>query len=48
VYETAKRFEGVGRDEYANVKNTVKSKLKSFLYDKTGRTPMILPIVIEI
>lgn len=48
VYEIAKRFEGVGRDEYANVKNTVKSKLKSFLYDKTGRTPMILPIVIEI
>ena len=48
VYEMAKRFEEVGRDEYPGVKSTVKSKLKSFLYDKTGRTPMILPIVIEI
>ena len=48
VYEIAKRFEEVGRDEYPGVKSTVKSKLKSFLYDKTGRTPMILPIVIEI
>jgi ribonuclease J len=48
VYEIAKRFEEVGKDEYPNVKSAVKSKLKSFLYDKTGRTPMILPIVIEI
>ena len=48
VYETSKRFEGVAKDEYPSVKNAVKSKLKSFLYDKTGRTPMILPIVIEI
>ena len=48
VYETSKRFESVAKDEYPSVKNAVKSKLKSFLYDKTGRTPMILPIVIEI
>ena len=48
VYETSKRFEGVAKDEYPSVKNAVKSKLKSFLYDKTGRTPMILPIVIEL
>ena len=48
VYETSKRFEGVAKDEYPSVKNAVKSKLKSFLYDKTGRTPMILPIVMEL
>ena len=48
VYEAGKQFETVGKDEYAAVKNTVKSRLRSFLYDKTGRTPMILPIVIEI
>jgi ribonuclease J len=48
VYETAKRFEGADKGEYSGVKNTVKNRLKSFLYDKTGRTPMILPIVIEI
>ena len=48
VYETAKRFEEANKGEYPNVKSAVKSRLKSFLYDKTGRTPMILPIVIEI
>ncbi len=48
VYETAKRFEESDKGEYASVKNAVKSRLKSFLYDKTGRTPMILPIVIEV
>lgn len=48
VYETAKQFEGKGKGDYTSVKNTVRSRLKSFLYEKTGRTPMILPIVIEI
>ena len=48
VYETCKQFESVGREGYVGVKSTVRSRLKSFLYDKTGRTPMILPIVIEI
>jgi ribonuclease J len=48
VYEAAKGFEGIGKGEYASVKNTVKTRLKSFMFDKTGRTPMILPIVIEI
>ena len=48
VYEQAKRFESADKGEYAGIKNTVKSKLKSFLYNETGRTPMILPIVIEV
>ena len=48
VYETCKRFEEAEKGEYSSVKSAVKSRLKSFLYDKTGRMPMILPIVIEI
>ena len=48
VYETAKRFEETDKGEYPAVKSSVKNRLRSFLYDKTGRTPMILPIVIEI
>ncbi len=48
VYEVAKRFEETDRQDYTSVKSAVKSRLKSFLYDKTGRTPMILPIVIEL
>ena len=48
VYETAKRFEGANKTEYPTIKSSVKNRLRSFLYDRTGRTPMILPIVIEI
>ncbi len=48
IYAEAKRFEGADKGEYAAIKNQVKSKLKSFLYTETGRTPMILPIVIEV
>lgn len=48
AYEEAKRFESADKGEYAAIKNAVKSKLKSFLYSETGRTPMILPIVIEV
>ena len=48
VYETAKRFEGTNKSDYPAIKNSVKNRLRSFLFDKTGRTPMILPIVIEI
>lgn len=43
-----KKFEEADKSEYAELKNKLKSKLKSFLYSKTKRTPMILPIIIEI
>lgn len=48
VREEAKRFEGADKNEYANIKNQIRSRLKSFLSGKTKRNPMILPIVIEI
>ena len=48
VTEEAKAFEGSQKSEYTMIKNTVKSRLKSFLYQKTHRMPMILPITIEI
>ena len=48
VYEEAKRFESVDHGDYTIVKNAVKNKLKSFLYSETGRTPMILPVTMEI
>lgn len=46
--EEAARFEGAHRSEYSNIKNGIRSKLKSFLKSKTKRTPMLLPIVQEI
>jgi ribonuclease J len=47
VKETRK-FEGADRSDYASIKAGVKNALKAFLKSRTKRTPMIMPIVIEI
>ncbi len=44
----AKRFEGADKSEYGNIKAAIRTSLKGFLRSKTKRTPVILPIVIEI
>ena len=48
VYEEAKRFEGADRSDRSGVKNAVRSKLRTFLHSETGKSPVILPTVIEI
>ncbi len=47
VKETRK-FEGADRSDYSNIKAGIKNSLKTYLKSRTKRTPMILPIVIEI
>lgn len=44
----ARKFEGADRSDYANIKNGIKSSLKTYLKSRTKRTPMILPILVEI
>ncbi|MEG1524025.1 MAG: ribonuclease J [Clostridia bacterium] len=44
----AAKFETVDKSEYANVKNNIRTALKNFLRNKTKRTPIILPIIVEI
>jgi len=39
---------GKRRSNYSNIKSNVKDELSSFLYQKTKRKPMILPVIIEI
>ncbi|ANW98950.1 ribonuclease J [Thermoclostridium stercorarium subsp. thermolacticum DSM 2910] len=39
---------GKRKSSYANIKNNVKDELSSYLYQKTKRKPMILPVIIEI
>ena len=39
---------GIRRSNYSNMKSNVKDALSSFLYQKTKRKPMILPVIIEI
>lgn len=36
------------RTDWSSIKNTLKSKMSDFLYKKTKRNPMILPIIMEI
>jgi ribonuclease J len=43
-----RKFEGAERGEYAAIKSGIRTSLKSFLKNKTKRTPMIMPIIIEI
>ena len=46
--EEAQRFEGAQKSEYAAIKNGIRQKLKAFLKSKTKRTPVLLPIILEI
>ena len=34
--------------EWAYLKNNIKENLKEYLYQKTKRNPMILPIIMEV
>ena len=44
----AMHFMDDGRSEWSHIKNGVRNALKDYLYSKTRRTPMILPIIVEI
>lgn len=48
VKEQAQKFSASHKSDWSNIKNGIKSSLKDYLYNKTKRTPMILPIVVEI
>ena len=48
LVKEARKFEGADRSDYANIKSGIRNSLKMFLKGKTKRTPMIMPIVIEI
>ena len=39
---------GKRKNNYSNIKNNVKDELSLYLYQKTKRKPMILPVIIEI
>ncbi|OQB23314.1 MAG: Ribonuclease J 1 [Firmicutes bacterium ADurb.Bin182] len=48
IREQAHKFENSQKSEWASHKNNIKSTLKTYLYNKTKRTPMILPIIVEV
>lgn len=44
----AQKFEQSPKANWASIKNDMRSTLKEFLFDRTKRTPIILPILVEI
>lgn len=48
IQSEVERFEKEDKSSYANIKNGIKTKLKAFFKSKTKRTPVIVPIVIEV
>lgn len=48
VKKTLKNSEDKKTREWSYIKNAVREDLKKFLYDRTKRNPMILPIIIEV
>lgn len=48
IQSEVERFEKEDKSSYANIKNSIKTKLKTFFKSKTKRTPVIVPIVIEV
>lgn len=48
IQSEVERFEKEDKSSYANIKNGIKTKLETFFKSKTKRTPVIVPIVIEV
>lgn len=48
VKETLDRCEQQNITDWATLKTNIKNELRDFLYEKTKRNPMILPIIMEI
>ncbi|WBW99611.1 ribonuclease J [Oceanirhabdus sp. W0125-5] len=48
VKEVLKACEQQNVKEWAVLKNTMKENLREYLYEKTKRNPMILPIIVEV
>ena len=48
LIKETRKFDGADRSDYSNIKAGIKNSLKTFLKNRTKRTPMIMPIIIEI
>ncbi len=48
VKEALQKCEEKQITDWTTIKNAIKEALRSFLYERTKRKPMILPIIMEI
>ena len=48
IQEALDRCEASGSSDWGTIKNSVRDILGKFLYEKTRRRPMIMPIILEV
>lgn len=48
VQKAAYKFAETNRNNWSNVKNNVRNSLRDYLYERTKRSPIIIPMVIDI
>jgi len=48
IKQTLAKLDGKRANDWAAKKNVIKNDLREYLYEKTKRKPMILPIIMEI
>jgi len=48
VARSLEQFDGKKRKDWAEMKSAVRDDLKKFIYNKTKRNPVILPIFMEV
>lgn len=48
VREMAQKFSSGTKSDYSSIKTAIRTMLRDYLYNKTKRNPMILPIIMEV
>ena len=48
IREEVKKFEEKNVTDWSTIKATLKDNLREYIFQKTKRNPMILPIIMEI
>lgn len=48
AYDAVESCRKNGNDDWASIKNKVKNDLATYLYNKTKRNPMLLPVIMEV
>ena len=48
IREEVRNFEEEGIRDWSTIKSTLKDNLRDYIFQKTKRNPMILPIIMEV
>ena len=48
IRQEVKTFEEDGIRDWATIKSTLKDDLRDYIFQRTKRNPMILPIILEV